>query len=287
MRYVLIMCALLAAPGLPWISSSPGLHAQAPPHRLAIVDRAGTVTPIGTLPGWAFAPRVSPDGQHLVYDGDGSLWIAELANLDKPRRLGAGGYPLWSGDGATVFFILPIDGQERMLSLPAAGGDAQVVVEEARAPESWSDAAQVLSYITLRGTNYDVRGYSLRDKSLVPLAVQPVSEMGSRFSPDGRWLAYESFEHGTPELYVEPWPRTGARTRVTTGGGRRPVWSAGGREIVFDRDDRQLYAVRVQGTSPLSFGEPAPLPINGFIQGGARRQWELLPDGRFLMMFRP
>jgi hypothetical protein len=184
-----------------------------------------------------------------------------------------------------VFFIVPNGSKERMFSIAAAGGEAEMVIEEARAPESWSDAAQVLSYITLSGTNYDVRGYSLRDKSLVPIAVQPVSEMGSRFSPDGRWLAYESFEHGAPEIYVEPWPRMGARTRVTTGGGRRPVWSSDGREIVFDRDDRQLYSIRVQGTSPLSFTEPTALPIKGFIQGGARRQWDVLPDGRMLMMF--
>jgi hypothetical protein len=286
MRHVLIICVLIAAPGLRSIPGSPGLLAQAPPVRLAAVDRAGTVTPLGALPFWTFAPRLSPDGTRIVYDGDGSLWIAELGNLATPRRLGAGAYPLWSGDGSTVFFILPINGKERMLSIPAAGGEAQVLIEDARAPESWSDAAQVLSFITLGGTNYDVRGYSLRDKSIVPVAVQPVSEMGSRFSPDGRWLAYESFEHGTPELYVEPWPRTGVRTRVTVGGGRRAVWSADGRELLFDRDDRQLYSIRVTSTSPLTFGEPTGLPIRGFVQGGARRQWDVLPDGRLLMMFR-
>jgi Tol biopolymer transport system component len=278
MRHLLIVCALLAPPIA---------FAQVAPLRLAIVDRAGTVTPLGTLPGWTSAPRISPDGRRLVYDGDGSLWIAELARLDTPRRLGAGAHPLWSGDGSMVFFILPINGKERMLSMPAGGGEARVVIEEARAPESWSDAAQMLSYITLSGTNYDVRGYSLRDTSLVPVAVQPVSEMGSRFSPDGRWVAYESFEHGTPEIYVEPWPRTGGRTRVTIGGGRRAAWSADGRELFFDRDDRQIHSVRVQSTSPLAFGEPAALPIKGFIQGGARRQWELLPDGKLLLMFRP
>jgi hypothetical protein len=278
MRHLPLVCALLAAPIA---------FAQAPAVRLAAVDRAGTVTPLGTLPSWTFAPRISPDGTRIVYDGDGSLWIAALGSLDRPRRVGAGAYPVWSGDGATVFFILPIDGKERMLSMPAAGGDAQVIIDDARAPESWSDAAQVLSYITLSGTNYDVRGYSLRDRSLMPVAVQPVSEMGSRFSPDGRWLVYESFEHGAPELYVEPWPRTGARTRVTTGGGRRAVWSADGRELLFDRDDRQLHSIRVASTSPLSFSQPETLPIKGFIQGGARRQWDLLPDGRLLMMFRP
>jgi serine/threonine-protein kinase len=268
-----------------------GVHAAAqgppPPHRLVLVDRAGTTKPLGTLPLSTYAPRISPDGLRIVYDAEGAAWVAELASLSAPRRLARGAYPLWSGDGRQVLFIMAVDGRERMFSIAAAGGTPEMIVAEARAPESWSDAAQVLSYITLSGTNYDVRGYSLRDKSNIAVAAAPISEMGSRFSPDGRWLAYESFETGMPEVYVEPWPRTGARTRVTTGGGRRPLWSADGAEIVFDRDNAQLYAVRVQLGPTVTVGTPVTLPIKGFIQGGARRQYDLTPDGKFLMMFRP
>ena len=259
---------------------------QPPGPRLVIVDRTGMVTPLGTLPLSTYAPRVSSDGRRIVYDAEGAIWIAELSGLGAPRRLAAGAYPLWSADGGQVLFVTATAPQQ-MMSIPAGGGTAQTIVADARAPESWSDAAQVLSYITLSGTNYDVRGYSLRDKALIPVAAQPYSEMGSRFSPDGRWLAYESFEHGTPEIYVEPWPRSGARTRLTMGGGRRPLWSADGTEIIFDRDDQQLYAMRVQTSPTVSAGPPVALPVKGFIQGGARRQYDLLPDGRFLLMFRP
>ncbi len=265
------------------------LAAQSPPPspRLAIVDRAGAMTTLGTLPASTYAPRISPDGTHVAYDAEFAVWIADLTNLAAPRRLAQGAYPLWSGDGRQVLFIAPRGGREQMFSIPAAGGTPEMLIADARAPESWSDRARVLSYITLNGTNYDVRGYSLRDTTSIAVAVEPISEMGSRFSPDGTWLAYESFEHGTPEIYLEPWPKTGNRTRLTTGGGRRPLWSADGTEIFFDRDDRQIYAVRVQMGPTVRAGTPVALPITGFIQGGARRQYDLMPDGRFLMLFRP
>ena len=252
-----------------------------------MVDRTGTVTPLGTLPVSTFAPRVSSDGRQIVYDAEGAIWIAELTALTAPRRLTQGAYPLWSGDGLQVLFITPRGGREQMFSIPAAGGTPELLIDDARAPESWSDAAQVLSYITFAGNDYDVRGYSLRDRSSIAVAVEPISEMGSRFSPDGTWLAYESFEHGTPEIYLEPWPRNGTRTRLTAGGGRRPLWSADGTEIFFDRDDARIYAVRVQTGTPIRAGTPVALPIKDFIQGGARRQYDLMPDGRFLMLFRP
>lgn len=258
------------------------------PPRLALVDRAGTMMTVGTMPLSTFAPRVSPDGRRLVYDAEGAIWIADLADLKAARRLAPGLFPLWSGDGSQVLFIDAVKGVQQMFSIPADGSrPAEMLIADARAPESWSDAAQVLSYITLTGTNYDVRGYSLRERRNIPVAAaESTSEMGSRFSPDGRWLAYESFETGTPEVYLEPWPKTGARTRVTTGGGRRPLWSADGTEIFFDRDDTQLYAVRVQIGPTVTVGTPVMLPIKGFIQGGARRQYDLTPDGNFLMLFR-
>jgi serine/threonine-protein kinase len=263
--------------------------AQVPPPgpRLTLVDRAGTVTTLGTLPLSTFAPRLSPDGRQIVYDA-GGIWIASLAKLDERRRLGPGQFPLWSGDGRQILFILDVEGRQQMFSMPAAGGaDPQMLIADARAPESWSDAAGVLSYITLSGTNYDVHGLSLRDRTHIAVAADPgTSEMSSRFSPNGRWPAYESSETGGPEIYIEPWPRTGARTRVTTGGGRRPVWSADGSEMFFDREDAQLYAMPVQLGPTITAGAPVTLPIRGFVQGPGRRQYDITADGRFLMLFR-
>jgi serine/threonine-protein kinase len=255
-----------------------------------LVDRSGATKPLGRLPPTAFAPRVSPDGRQIAFDAMGSIWVADLTNLGAARRLAAGLYPLWSGDGTRVLFIVGQEGAQQLFWQSADGSGApEMLIPAARAPESWSAAAQTLTYITLKGgTNYDVWAYSLRDRTTTPIAAKPDSlEMGSRLSPDGRWIAYESSETGSREIYVEPFPQSGARTKITTGGGRRPLWSPDGKELFFDRDDAQLYVVPVQVGPTVTVGPAAALPIKGFLQGGARRMYDIMPDGKqFLMLFK-
>ena len=119
-----------------------------------------------------------------------------------------------------------------------ASGMPRPGTETARAPESWSPPLGLVSFITLTGAaDYDIWTFSPGDGARRALVAEPTSaQMGSRFSPDGKWLAYQSNETGRYEIYVEPFPRTGARMRVTQDGGERPVWSPDGREIFFDHE---------------------------------------------------
>jgi serine/threonine-protein kinase len=271
------------------IAVTVGVTAQAPESwQLVLVDRTGASKALGRMPPTTFAPRISPDGRQVVFDAQGMIWIASLDNLSAPRRLAAGAYPMWSADGSRVLYIIPVAGKEQMLWQAADGRDQpELLIADARAPESWSSTAPVFSYITLKGgTNYDVLAYSLRDRTSSPIASRPDAlEMSSRFSPDGRWIAYESTEAGPRDIFVEPFPQTGLRLRIAPG--RRPVWSPDGKEIFFDRDDAQLYVVPITlGPSP-TVGTPTPLPIKGFMQGAGRRMYDITPDGKqFLMLFR-
>ena len=153
---------------------------------------------------------MSPDGRQVVFDAQGAVWIASLDNLSSPRRLATGAFPMWSGDGQRVLFIVGGGDKQQMFWQAADGsGHRSCWSPDARAPESWSAAAQVMTYITLKGgTNYDVLAYSLRDRTSTPVAARPDAlEMSSRFSPDGRWIAYESTEAGPRDIFVEPFPR--------------------------------------------------------------------------------
>jgi Tol biopolymer transport system component len=53
----------------------------------------------------------------------------------------------------------------------------------------------------------------------------------ARFSPDGRWVAYESNESGRPEVYVVSADGKGTTRQVSTEGGTSPVWSTEGRSL--------------------------------------------------------
>jgi WD40-like Beta Propeller Repeat len=62
------------------------------------------------------------------------------------------------------------------------------------------------------------------------------------FSPDGRWLAYNSNESGADEVYVRAFtaPATGqgAKVQISNRGGINPVWSRSGRELLYLSGDQ-------------------------------------------------
>lgn len=266
-----------------------------PDYQLAYVDHEGRRTVIGRVPGSTFAPRISPDGTRVAFDtqNDGAIWIANLPGVDTKRRITTEGRnrgPLWSGDGTRIVYVTDHEGAETLFWRPADGtGAAELLIKPARAPESWSERQQRFSFITFKdGGDYDVWTYSLAGKRGTPFAALPGSpQHSSRFSPDGRWLAYASAESGQLQVYVEPFPGPGAKIQVTKTGGGHPLWAPDQRALFFDNGGRMLtVAVRTEPDFA-AVGDAVALPITGFVQGPLRRQYDLTPDGkRFLMMFR-
>jgi hypothetical protein len=111
------------------------------------------------------------------------------------------------------------------------------------------------------------------------------------FSPDGRWVAYASTETGQREIYITPHPGPGGRQRVSSDGGREPVWAANGELFYRSLDRRQLFSTLVKTTPELEFEEPKALFRAGFVdepgpQGAPpTADYDVTEDGqRFLMV---
>ncbi|MGB7220616.1 MAG: hypothetical protein WBD07_17590 [Vicinamibacterales bacterium] len=252
---------------------------------------SGAKNILGPAVNFANAPRVSPDGRRVAMSGvgDGNLWIADLDTPLGLRKLLSGSYynfPVFSEDGTRIILgtNLP-DGVETVFSMRADGsGGLELLARPARAPEGWKPGTQTFSYITRRGVmDYDLWTFDVATQTFAPLVNIPVSaQLSSRFSPDGRWVAYMSNETGNFEVWVEPWPATTARYRVSQQGGRGPIWSLDGSELYYDSNGK-MYAVKVQTGTPM-FGEQRELPISGFIPTGLRRTFDLMPDGKQLVM---
>src|SRR5205823_5255784 len=96
-----------------------------------------------------------------------------------------------------------------------------------------------------------------------------------------------SDETGKLELYVQPFPVTGAKFKVSKNGGGHPLWSPDEKELYFDNSGR-MFSVAIRTAPTFSAGDPVALPVSGFLQGqgNVRRQYDMTPDGKqFIMMF--
>jgi Tol biopolymer transport system component len=112
----------------------------------------------------------------------------------------------------------------------------------------------------------------------------PFNDVECRMSLDGKWLAYASADTGRYEVYVEPYPPTGERRPISTGGGRQPMWSAKGNELFYVTDKGQLYVVAVQAGASFSAGSPRFLFMMPSNTLSVRDSYEPSPDGqRFLV----
>ena len=101
-----------------------------------------------------------------------------------------------------------------------------------------------------------------------------------QFSPDGRWMAYESNETGRTEVYVDSFPKAGHRVRVSRAGGAWPKWRPDGKELYY-LADRTLIAVSIDTSrAELTTSQPSTLfegPAVGAV--GARGQFAPNADG--------
>ena len=123
---------------------------------------------------------------------------------------------------------------------------------------------------------------SLSDRKLTKFHQRGVNIGDARFSPDGRWLAYDSEESGRNEIYVAAFPGPGARWQISTDGGFQPRWRRDGKELFYLSSDLKVMSVEMESSGgalepgiPKVLFEPHPLPT----------RFDAAPDGqRFLMV---
>jgi serine/threonine-protein kinase len=107
-------------------------------------------------------------------------------------------------------------------------------------------------------------------------------------SPNGRYIAYQSSESGTPDVYVRPFPQVDRRVwKLSTEGGMRFAWARNGRELFYLDGSKTLTAVPVQTSGPtFSAGTPAKVfDAAKYANWDPYRNYDVSPDGqRFLMI---
>ena len=59
------------------------------------------------------------------------------------------------------------------------------------------------------------------------------NERLGQFSPDGKWIAYQSDETGRYQVYVQPFPGLGGDVALSTDGGTQVRWNPHGTELFY------------------------------------------------------
>ena len=143
-------------------------------------------------------------------------------------------YPLWSPDGSRVVFWSVRSGPLSLYEKSASGaGDERLLAADAGMPLSWSpDGRFVLYQRADPKTGNDLWVLPITgdiffffffwgggERGRMPLAVvqAAMDQPGGEFSPDSRWLAYESNESGRLEVYVQPFSEGGGKWQISSG----------------------------------------------------------------------
>ncbi len=266
---------------------------------LSWFDRSGKQ--IGTVgePATFQELELSPDNQKLAVTDMNSaaaaIWIYDLGGKPRTRltfNSGVTRNPTWSPDGREVAFTShqqeSISAQatsggtpERiLLSLPPRSGiSAQPGDPGFGAVTSWSRDGRYLMY---------EQAYTLW---VLPMFGdrKPIKYTEGRqgaFSPDGRWIAYVFMaQTNVPQVFVAPFPWTGAKWQVSQGLGSEPRWRADGKELYY-YDLSQLFATEVNsmGTT-FQVGNSKPLFHLGLT--GLSMEYSPARDGQRFIAITP
>jgi eukaryotic-like serine/threonine-protein kinase len=251
-------------------------------------------------------PELSPDGKRVALtrtlQNNPDIWLMDVVRGSLTRVTSDPAIDnsvVWSPDGTRLVFASSRRNKANIYNLyiaPANGqGEQKLLLETPnfKIPQDWSWDGRYLVYFEVEDprTGRDLWVLDMTEKNPKPRVVvdTPFEESLAQFSPDGRWIAYQTNASGRFEIVVQgfPDPSSGAQ-HVSTNGGIAPRWRADGREIYFIAPDGKLMASTVSVTgSTLETGAPVALFQTRIAGGGFanlfRPQYAVSRDGRFLI----
>ena len=284
-----------------WLVYVPGTATESK-RTIVWVDRNGKEEPV-PLPQQGYRhPSLSPDGTRLAISIDqGShqdVRVYDFARgaLSRLTFEGNNQFPTWTPDGEKVVFQSNRTGASNLFWKPGDGSGKLgrlTTSEQAQMPSSWSSDGRFLAFVQVSGlseatSSFDPDIWILPmdgERTPWPFFQSPFIEAEPHFSPNGRWLAYQSNESGKYEIYVRPFPSgEEAKEQVSTEGGSEPIWSGNGE--LFYRNGDKMMVVDIKTEPSLSVGTPRllfegsfdtmPIPLTNY---------DVTSDGqRFLMI---
>jgi eukaryotic-like serine/threonine-protein kinase len=181
------------------------------------------------------------------------LWVYEWQKNVMSRLTtdpSAEAFPTWAPDGRHIAYASGAAGLRWIRS----DGSTRVVVMTpslVQEPFSFSPDGKWLAFAERNSTgDWDLWLLPLANPAAddpkpgkpKPFLQTPFNESHPMISPDGKWLAYQSDESRRDEVYVRPFPDSGRKWQISTGGGTSPVWSKT-QKVLFYRGNEGVMAV--------------------------------------------
>src|SRR5262249_49757660 len=141
------------------------------------------------------------------------------------------------------------------------GEEVLLKSDQGKAPDDWSADGKFIAYESRSSqTKLDIWILPMSgDRKAFSFLQTPFNEQQAQFSPDGKWIAYTSDESGTPEVYVQSFPASGAKFRISTNGGAEPQWRRDGKELFYLAADKKLMAADTKLGTAFEAGVPRAL----------------------------
>jgi Tol biopolymer transport system component len=184
------------------------------------LDAAGKTQPLLAKPDLYTRPSLSPDGKRLAISTT-DIWVYEWQR-DTMTRLTFGParsiYPVWSPDGRYIVFQT-LGGMFWTRSDGSGKPQPLTQSKNRQLPYSFTLDGKRLAFHELSPQTQDdiwtvpleSDGTGLRAGKPEPFLQTPSDERHGAFSPDGRWMAYDSNESGSYQVYVRPFPNKGGK----------------------------------------------------------------------------
>jgi len=265
--------------------------------QLTWFDRSGKKLSTVGDPGSFSTMNLSPDRNRAVVGfRERRIWIYDLLRGLSAPFASDSESPIWSGDGKTILFGSTRNDKIGLYRRASDGTGAEELVYEdalSKFPRSWSPDGRFVLYETVAPkTGFDIWVLPMTpDHVGAALVPHPwlqtdFTEDRPQFSPDGRWVIYDSSESGRYEVYLAPFSGSGSNRQVSTEGGSHPRWRPDGKEIFYVGPDQKFHAVEVNGKgATVETGQPYAL--FGPVPAGTEFLYDVSADGQRILMAAP
>jgi Tol biopolymer transport system component len=270
-----------------------GTHFQAFT-RLFVRSVSGEVISDPSTPDYHQDLRVSHDGRRAAYRGSDNktIWLYDIERQTKTRFTFEDGdhfNAVWSPGDEWIAYVTDRSGKYQIFRKPSTGlGEEELLFETDLLVDmfDWSPDGRFLSLGILDPTGDTDRDVALLDIETGELEIvvqSPLFDSVGRFSPDGRWLAYQSADSGQFEIFVVPLFGRGGRFQVSTVGGAHPDWHPDGNRLYYVNPLVELMAVDLNLEGGVQIGVPQKV-FDIQHQYSNDPPFQVMPDGQSFLV---